>query len=122
MAKKPEKNFHQPEDIRVTATTKIWGLTVGILAICVPLSAVTRSGAIIPLAAIAGASVGTVAVWRSDEKKYQNKLLSPSQVELLEHRIANLETIISGEDFDLRMKIKQLEENESDTDARDRLK
>lgn len=109
MAKKPEKNFHQPEDIRVSATTKIWGLTVGILAICVPLSAVTRSGAIIPLAAIAGAGVGTVAVWRSGDKKYQNQVLSPQQVELLEQRIADLETIVSGEDFDLRMKIKQLE-------------
>lgn len=113
MAKKSEKNFHQPEDIRVTATTKIWGLTVGILAICVPLSAVTRSGAIIPLAAIGGAAVGTVAVWRSDEKKYQNKLLSPQQLEL-EQRIADLETIVSGEDFDLRMKIKRLHANESD--------
>jgi hypothetical protein len=112
MAKKLEKNFHQPEDIRVTATTKIWGLTVGILAICVPLSAVTRSGPIIPLAAIAGAGIGTVAVWRSDDKKYQNKVLSPEQVELLEHRLANLETIVSGEDYDLRMKIKQLEADE----------
>ena len=113
MAKKSEKNFHQPEDIRVTATTKIWGLTVGILAICVPLSAVTRSGAIIPLAAIAGAGVGTVAVWRSDAKKYQNQVLSPQQVEL-EQRIADLETIVSGDDFDLRMKIKRLHANESD--------
>ncbi|MBW4567108.1 MAG: hypothetical protein KME31_03505 [Tolypothrix carrinoi HA7290-LM1] len=114
MAKKPEKNFHQPEDIRVTATTKIWGLTVGILAICVPLSVVTKSGAIIPLAAIGGAGVGTVAVWRSGDKKYQNKLLSPQQVELLEQRIADLETIVSGEEFDLRMKIKRLQAKESD--------
>lgn len=113
MPKKPEKNFHQPEDIRVSATTKIWGLTVAILAICVPLSAVTRSGAIIPLAAIGGAAIGTVAVWRSDVKKYQNQILSPQQVEL-EQRIADLETIVSGDDFDLRMKIKRLHANESD--------
>ncbi|MBD2606639.1 hypothetical protein H6G81_19405 [Scytonema hofmannii FACHB-248] len=114
MAKKSEKNFQQPEDIRVSATTKIWGLTVAILAICVPLSAVTKSGAIIPLAAIAGAAVGTVAVWRSDVKKYQNQVLSPQQVELLEDRIADLETIVSGDDFDLRMKIKRLHAKESD--------
>lgn len=114
MAKKSDKNFPQPEDIRVSATTKIWGLTVVILAICVPLSAVTRSGAIIPLAAISGAAIGTVAVWRSDEKKYQNQALSPQQVQLLEDRIADLETIVSGDDFDLRMKIKRLHAKESD--------
>jgi hypothetical protein len=115
VAKKSEKNFQQPEDMRVSATTKIWGLTVAILAICVPLSAVTRSGAIIPLAAISGAAIGTVAVWRSsDEKKYQNQVLSPQQVELLEQRIADLETIVSGDDFDLRMKMKRLYAKESD--------
>ncbi|MBW4478377.1 MAG: hypothetical protein KME54_16325 [Tolypothrix brevis GSE-NOS-MK-07-07A] len=113
MAKKSEKNEPQPEDIRVSATTKIWGLTVAILAICVPLSAVTRSGAIIPLAAIGGAAIGTVAVWRSD-KKYQNQVLSPQQVELLEQRIADLETIVSGDDYDLRMKMKRLYAKESD--------
>jgi hypothetical protein len=115
VAKKSEKNFQQPEDIRVSATTKIWGLTVAILAICVPLSAVTKSGAIVPLAAIAGATIGTVAVWRSDVKKYQNQVLSPQQVELLEDRIADLETIVSGDDFDLRMKIKRLHAKESES-------
>jgi hypothetical protein len=114
VAKKSEKNGPQPEDIRVSATTKIWGLTVAILAICVPLSAVTRSGAIIPLAAIGGAAIGTVAVWQKDEKKYQNQALSPQQVELLEERIADLETIVSGDDFDLRMKIKRLQAKESE--------
>lgn len=113
MGRKSEKSFSQPEDIRVTATTKIWGLTVGILALCVPLCAITRSGAIIPLAAIAGAGVGTVAVWRSDQKKYPG-ILSPQQVELLEQRISDLETIVSDDDFELRMKIKQLNGKQSD--------
>lgn len=114
MGRKSKESFNQPEDIRVTATTKIWGLTVGILALCVPLCAITRSGAIIPLAAIAGAGVGTVAVWRSrDDKKYQG-ILSPQQVELLEQRISDLETIVSDDDFELRMKIKQLNGKKSD--------
>ncbi|MBD2441446.1 hypothetical protein [Nostoc sp. FACHB-110] len=97
------------EDVRAVTTTRIWGITVGILAVCIPLSAVTRSGAVLPLAAIGGATVGTIAIWRSDDKKSKAGYLQPQQVELLEQRIANLETIVSHEEFDLKMKIKQLE-------------
>jgi hypothetical protein len=79
------------------------------LAICIPLSAVTKSGPILPLATLTGAAVGTAAVWRSDDKKSKSNSLPHQKVELLEQRIANLETIVSSEDFDLRMKIKQLE-------------
>lgn len=79
------------------------------LAICIPLSAVTKSGPILPLATLTGAAVGTAAVWRSDDKKSKSNSLPQQKVELLEQRIANLETIVSSEDFDLRMKIKQLE-------------
>lgn len=98
----------QSQDIRLAATTRIWGLTVGILAICIPLSAVTRSGSILPLAAIGGAAVATIAVWRSDEKRLQTKYLQQQQVELLEQRIANLETIVSTDDHEVRMKLQQL--------------
>ncbi|NDJ22868.1 hypothetical protein GS682_14740 [Nostoc sp. B(2019)] len=98
----------QSQDIRLAATTRIWGLTVGILTICIPLSAVTRSGSILPLAAIGGAAVATIAVWRSDEKRLQTKYLQQQQVELLEQRIANLETIVSTDDHEVRMKLQQL--------------
>ncbi|ALF53395.1 hypothetical protein ACX27_11970 [Nostoc piscinale CENA21] len=97
------------QDIRVISTTRIWGITVGILAVCIPLSAVTRSGALLPLAAIGGATAGTIAIWRNDEKKSPPGALQSQQLELLEQRIANLETIVSHEEFDLQMKIKQLE-------------
>ncbi|MEC4817222.1 MAG: hypothetical protein SAK29_28725 [Scytonema sp. PMC 1069.18] len=109
MSKRAKKDLEKSEDVRVAATTRIWGISVGILAICIPLSAVTRSGPILPIATIAGATVGTVAVWRSEHKKYQTNALPLQTVELLEQRIANLETIVSSEDFDLKMKIKQLE-------------
>ncbi|MBF2004416.1 MAG: hypothetical protein IGS49_02795 [Chlorogloeopsis fritschii C42_A2020_084] len=111
MAKKAQANSDR--DIRVTATSKIWGMTVGILAICIPLSAATRSGPILPLAALTGATVGTLAVWRSDDKKSKANYLSPQKVQYLEQRIANLETIISSDDFDLQRKIKSLESSES---------
>lgn len=116
MARSSERKLEEEKDVRVTATSKIWGITVGMLAICIPLSAVTRSGPILPLAAITGAAVGTVAVWRSDDKKSKAHYLPQQKVELLEQRIANLETIVSSDDFDLRMKIKQLESSDRTTD------
>lgn len=116
MAKKYKEDLEEHKDVRVAATSRIWGLAVGMLAICIPLSAVTRSGPILPLAAITGAAVGTVAVWRSDDKKSKSNSLPQQKVELLEQRIANLETIVSRDDFDLLMKIKQLESRERKND------
>ena len=78
------------------------------LAICIPLSAVTKSGAILPLAVISGAAVGTVAVWRSSNNQSRNPLLTDS-IKTLEQRIVNLETICSNQELDLHSKIKQLE-------------
>jgi hypothetical protein len=102
------KKSEQHKDIRLAATTRIWGCTVGILAICVPLAIPLRNP-IIPLAAIAGATVGTVAVWGTGDKKSKGNYLAPQQVELLEQRIRDLEAIVSSEDYDLRMRLKQLE-------------
>ena len=86
------------------------------LVVCIPLTGITRS-TILPLATIAGAAVGTVAVWRSDDRKSRkNNYLPQDRVELLEQRIANLETIITRDDFDLRMKIKQVESRDRKSD------
>lgn len=101
------KSQHE-KDIRVAATSKIWTFATGMLAICIPLSAVTRSGPILPLAAIAGAAAGTYVVWRDPENQLKNNLLT-GDVKKLEQRIANLETIISNQELDLDRKIKQLE-------------
>jgi hypothetical protein len=111
MGKKSQQNFEQPKDPRVTATSNIWGLTVAIMAISIPLTGITRSPAI-PLAALGGAAASTVAVWRPGNKKSPNQLLPQQQIELLQERIANLETIASGgSESDLLMKIKRLEAN-----------
>ncbi|QLE58669.1 hypothetical protein [Nostoc sp. TCL26-01] len=101
------------QDFKLTATSKIWGTTVAILALCIPLSAVTRSGALLPLAAIGGATAGTFMIWRSDGKKSQAHYLSRAQVELLEQRIANLETIISRDEFEIHQKIQHLESGDT---------
>ena len=111
MAKKSRENF--ASDIRLAATSKIWGTTLGILAICIPLSATTRSGPLLPLAALTAAAVGTIAVWHHEDKKLKPKHLSSQKLQHLEQRIANLETIISSDDFDLQRKIKSLESSDS---------
>ncbi|BAZ09679.1 hypothetical protein NIES4071_14890 [Calothrix sp. NIES-4071] len=102
------KKSEQSKDIRLAATTRIWGCTVVILAISVPLSIPLRNS-LIPLAALAGATVGTVAVWRDDRKS--KGYMAPQQVELLEQRIRDLEAIVSSEDYDLKARLKQLESN-----------
>lgn len=109
MAKRAEKNLEHYQDARVAATTRIWGISVAMLVVCIPLTGITRS-TILPLATIAGAAVGTVAVWRSDERKFRkNNYLPQDKVELLEQRIADLETIVSSDEIDLQRKIKQLD-------------
>lgn len=102
MAPLPEK------DIRAAATSKIWGFATGMLAICIPLTAVTRSGAILPIVVISGATVGTVAVWRKSNNQSRNPLLTNS-IKELEQRVANLETICSSQELDLQSKIKHLD-------------
>lgn len=103
MTPKSERN------IRVAATSKIWSFATGMLALCIPLSAVTKSGAILPLAVLSGAAVGTVAVWRSSDNQSRNSLSSTNSIKMLEQRVANLETICNSQELDLQRKIEQLE-------------
>ena len=50
---------------------------------------------------ITGASVGTVAVWRSHKKKSITNSLQTQQLQQIEKRIANLETTVSSDEFNL---------------------
>ncbi|NEO98194.1 MAG: hypothetical protein F6K58_05770 [Symploca sp. SIO2E9] len=109
------RNQWQPDsekskDTRTATTTKIWSYATGMLALCIPLSAVTRSGAILPLAVVTGATVSTVVVWKSD-KKSQN-LLQPHQLQQIEERLANLETIAASESLQLQSQLQQLESSD----------
>ncbi len=102
MARKPEK------DIRVTATTRIWGFATIMLAVCIPLSAITSS-VVLPLAVILGAVVGTVVVWRSLDNQSKTSPFLTNNVKQLEQRVANLEIICSSQELDWHSKIKQLD-------------
>jgi hypothetical protein len=102
MAHKTEK------DIRVAATSRIWVLATVMLAICIPLSAITGS-VLLPIAVILAAAVGTIAVWRSSDNQSKTSPLLTNSVKHLEQRVSNLEIICSSQELDLHSKIKHLE-------------
>ena len=100
------KNTTERNGIKVVANAIIWSFATGIMAICIPLVAISRSGIILPLAVILGASASTVAIWRSDNQK---AVESSSNLQQMEQRIRDLETICSRENFDVQKKFKKLE-------------
>lgn len=88
--------------IHLIAIGLVWGFATAMLAICIPLVTATQSGVVLPLSVILGATVGTVVVWRSPNTSSQ-----PILPDLLEERIANLETADSS--FAIPDNLKQLE-------------
>lgn len=110
MARKAEKT-----GLKIVTTAIIWGFATGMLAICIPLVAVTRSGVILPLAVILGASGSTAVVWRSS-KKHQHSGNMPelmNTVKQLNQRVGNLEVICSSNEFDIQKRLKQLESRDN---------
>ncbi len=100
-------NPSEPEkDIRIAATHKIWSYATGMLAICLIFAPASYS-MILALAVVAGAAGTTVYIWHSDKKSKES--LPPSQLQQIEERLANLETIASSNDWNLQIKLKQLE-------------
>lgn len=93
-----EQNPEPQEDIRVKSTGAIWGMSMGMLALSIPLSAVTQT-AFIPVVVIAGASVATLGVWWRPGIKggkpptNKEQLNAQQRIAELEERLANLETI-----------------------------
>ena len=81
--------------IRVGATAIIWAFATGMLAICIPLVGITGSQ-LLPLAAIAGATISTVVVRYQPRYPSNSPFLTNSEPEI-EQRIANLEMILSNQ-------------------------
>ena len=100
------ENIAEKNGIKVGTTAIIWGFATGMMAICIPLVAMSRSGIILPLAVILGASTSTVAVWRSGNQKVVELSNNFQQIE---QRVRDLETICSSDDFDLNAQFKQPE-------------
>ncbi|MBE9190517.1 hypothetical protein IQ230_09120 [Gloeocapsopsis crepidinum LEGE 06123] len=94
-------------DIRVSATKQIWGFATGMLAICIPLAPATRSGPILPLAVVASAAIGTVAVWQRPDQEASSNVAN--RIKNLEQRVADLETICSSQEIELQRRIRRLD-------------
>ena len=94
---------------KIATTAIIWGFATGMLAICIPLVAMTKSGVILPLAVILGASGGTAVVWVSSDLQTRKISNLTNNVQLLEQRMVDLETICSSDEFKISQKFKQIE-------------
>ena len=70
----------------------IWGCTVGMFALCIPLSEVTESGLILPILVVLGAVISTAIVWLTPRYRKSDR---PTMT-ALEERIINLETIYTS--------------------------
>ena len=93
----------------IATTAIIWGFATGMLAICIPIVALTKSDPILPLALILGASGSTAVVWRNSGERNSKVSELTNSVSKLQHRVVDLETICSSEDFNIHKKFKQLE-------------
>lgn len=100
-------------DPKVRATAAIWGCAVGMLGICIPLVAITKSGVLLPLIVLLGAGGGTAAIWLSPDKQQQQANRLTQTVQSLEERVINLETICSSVDFDLQKSLSGTQKSDT---------
>lgn len=94
---------------KVFATAIIWAFATGMLGICVPLASLTHSGVMLPLIVMLGASGSTIVIWRPFQGRDQYLLDQVTNLQTLEQRVKNLETICSSPEFELQQSVKQLE-------------
>ena len=90
----------EPKDARISLTTRIWFFATVMLAITAPgFSTPYRSGnpghVIVALAILAGAGIGTAAIWGAFNRRDEKQLppAAPKDLAELEERVANLEII-----------------------------
>lgn len=117
---------HKPEqDIRITATTRIWAFATGMMALWTPVVIAILAGGpmrgpesvflsiLPPLAILFAAMVATKAVWRAFADTPQKQLpappSAPTDLTQLEERLSNLEMISSYE------RLRELEKGEANT-------
>jgi hypothetical protein len=105
MAKLQANDLEQQPDSRVVATQQIWSYATGMLAIYM-VFAPTKNTFIPPVFITVGAVISTAFVWKSDKKYRQAQT---HQLQQIEERLANLETIAGGGELEASHKIKQLE-------------
>lgn len=105
MANRSEADFKRAKDIRVTATTRIWSLTTGMLALCLALLS-PKDSVPLSIAIASGATLSTAVVWRSPQESQRS--LPTEQLEEIEQRLHRLETIASTDDLELWLQTREL--------------
>ncbi len=108
MKSQPESNGS-----KIATTAIIWAFATGMLAISIPLVAMTKSGVILPLTVVLGAGGGTVGVWRPSNRQPKKIAELTESIHTLEQRIVDLEAICSSQDILIEQKFKQLESTQN---------
>jgi hypothetical protein len=93
-------------DPRVMMTTRIWGMAVAMLAICVPMIEISDDLVPLPVLVILGTVASTFVVWRSAGRQSDDSTLLSYQLRELQQQLARLE--ISSTDDDLRRRIEEI--------------
>lgn len=81
---------------KLWATSIIWGCSVGMLGVCVPLVSLTNSGILLPLLVLFCAGGGTAIIWLAVDKTQREEIQLTRSVHVLEERVANLEAIYTS--------------------------
>ncbi|MEM7578455.1 MAG: hypothetical protein AAF316_01155 [Cyanobacteria bacterium P01_A01_bin.80] len=89
-----DKNTTENYGVKVGVIAIIWAFATGMMAICIPLVSISRSGIILPLFVILGVCTTTISIWRSGNQKV---IASSNDVQEIEQRVRDLETIISSD-------------------------
>jgi hypothetical protein len=89
-----ERADEKEDDPRVRATSRIWGMMIPILALSIPICAISHLGVTFPFIALMAAGAGTACVWIVGGKggSKENKRVH-DRIKELEERLANVETI-----------------------------
>ncbi len=94
---------------KIAAIAIIWSFATGMLAICIPLVSITKSGMILPLAVIFGVNWSTGIIWRSS---IQNAELV-SNIQPLNGRVVNLDAICNDKS-ESQKKLQQIDCGDDD--------
>jgi hypothetical protein len=92
-----EKNPDRDRDIRLQATIWIWALSIPLFFGCVPICALSAVGILLPIFVLLALAIGTASIWF-----FSNNVPSAmkQQIEQLQARTSELETIVCQEDID----------------------
>lgn len=115
MNEQKKKKKKKQEDIRLKTTQSIWGMSIAMFGISIPLAAVTQTGALIPILVMAGATLGTAAVWAFSRGRSEETALLGESIQQLRTQIAALEMTINDE------ALRQRIESASEPPEKDRL-